>query len=228
MLPSIRIWEIDCLRGTAIVLMIVFHLIVDLKDFFSYNVDYLGGFWFYVGKLSALLFILAAGISCTLNTKTLLKHGGKVFLWGMVLTAVTYFYNPLTYIRFGILHFLGCSIISYKFISAIRPFWLFLTGVILLVVGYAFSPATVNSPYLFPLGLITSTFASIDYYPLIPWYGAFLIGAAAGKGLYVKRQSLLPNIFAPRLVTYLGKHSLIIYLIHQPLLLAILYAIHYK
>ena len=222
MRPSQRIWEIDCARSVAILLMIVFHLIVDLKDFFFYNIEYLTGFWFYVGKLSALLFILTAGISCTLNTKTLLKHGLKVFLWGMILTGITYLYNPLTYIRFGILHLLGCSIISYKFLSDLSPVWLLLSGAIWLSIGYAFTPAIVTLPYLFPLGLVTGNFASIDYYPLIPWYGIFLIGTAVGKSLYTKRQSIFPEITPPLLTTYLGQHSLIIYLIHQPLLLAIL------
>lgn len=228
MKPSRRIWEIDCARSVAILLMIVFHLVVDLKDFYFYNINYLTGFWFYVGKLSAILFILTAGISSTLNTQALLKHGLKIFLWGMTLTGITYFYNPLTYIRFGILHLLGCSIISYKFLSTLRPIWLLLAGVILLDMGYTFTPAIVTPPYLFPLGLVTSAFESIDYYPLIPWYGVFLVGAAVGKILYTKRQSILPRVTAPLLTTYLGKRSLIIYLIHQPLLLAILYIIYRK
>lgn len=206
--------------------MIIFHLVVDLKDFFSYNIDYFTGFWFYIGKLSALLFILTAGISSTLNTSTILRHGCKVFLWGMVLTAATYYYNPLTYIRFGILHFLGCSIVSYKLLSAVRPLWLLLSGILLCGLGYAFTPAIVYSSYLFPLGLITSSFVSIDYYPLIPWYGVFIIGAAFGKSLYVRRQSLFPNNTIPWLGTYLGRNSLVIYIIHQPLILAILYAVH--
>lgn len=230
MKSSQRIWEIDYIRGTAIILMIAFHTVVDLTDFFSYNISYLSGFWFYIGKLSALLFILTAGISSTLNNKTLLKHGFKVLLCGMILTIITYIYNPSTYIRFGILHLLGCSIMSYTFLSSLRAIWLLMAGMILFVIGYAFTPAIVASPYLLPLGLVTSSFASIDYYPLIPWYGIFLVGAAGGKMLYGKRNSIVPQAFAPslKLIIYLGKRSLLIYLIHQPILLVILYSIHRK
>lgn len=220
-MKSNRIWEVDFLRGTAILLMVVFHLVVDLKDFYSSSVEYLTGFWFYVGKLSAILFIFTAGISATLSTATP-KHGLKIFLWGMILTLVTYFYNDQTYIRFGILHFLGVSIFSYRLIAEFAWTWLNFAGLFLFVIGYMFTPLITDSPYLFPLGFVKANFQSIDYYPLIPWYGIFLIGAATGKKHYRNKASRFSDIYCKPIVL-LGRNSLIIYLIHQPILLALLY-----
>lgn len=216
-----RIWEIDFLRGLAIILMIVFHFIVDLKDFYAFDVEYLTGFWFYVGKLSAILFIFTAGISATLSTSTL-KHGIIIFFWAMLLTVVTYFYNPILYIRFGILHFLGISIASYRLICRLHPVWLMITGILGIIIGniVAFLPTTL--PYLFPFGLTTSSFTTMDYYPLAPWYGIFLFGIAIGKRFYHKRECLFSERLFLMPLGHLGRHSLTVYLVHQPLLLAIL------
>lgn len=216
-----RIWEIDFLRGLAIIFMVVFHFIADLKDFCAFDVEYLTGFWFYVGKLSAILFIFTAGISATLSKSTL-KHGIKIFFWAMLITIVTYIYNPITYIRFGILHFLGISIASYRLTRRLRPGWLMITGILGIIIGNVVAFLPTNLPYLFPFGLTTSSFTTMDYYPLVPWYGIFLFGIAAGKIFYNKRKCLFSERFFLMPLVRLGRHSLAIYLVHQPLLLAIL------
>ncbi|MDD4599936.1 hypothetical protein SDC9_13797 [bioreactor metagenome] len=225
MIKTARIWEIDCLRGFAIILMVVFHLIVDLKDFYSYPFQYLSGFWFYTGKLSAILFIFTAGISATLGKNTF-KHGIKVFLWAMLLTLITYFYNDHTYIRFGILHFLGFSIVSYPLLTQAHPALLTITGLVWFIGGCLFTPIIVHSAYLFPFGLVSPTFESIDYYPIIPWYGVFLLGVAVGKNFYYRRQSLFAYHPAFTPIVSLGQHSLALYLIHQPVLLLALHVVH--
>jgi uncharacterized membrane protein len=219
-----RMEEIDFARGIAIILMIIFHLIVDLKDFFSYPLEYLQGFWYIEGKCSAILFIFLCGISSTLSQRST-RHGITVFTWAMILTAVTYFYNPNFYIRFGILHLLGISLLSVPVISRLPRVGLLLVSAAFFIVGFFFAQRFISSPYLFPLGLQTSTFASLDYYPLFPWYGIFIIGILAGKHLYSPKQSLI-SIPLPQAITRLGQHSLAIYLIHQPVLLALLYMLH--
>ncbi|GMA97543.1 heparan-alpha-glucosaminide N-acetyltransferase [Pelosinus sp. IPA-1] len=221
-----RIEEIDFARGIAILLMILFHLIVDLKDFYFYNVDYFRGFWYIEGKLSAILFMFLCGISSTLSFRST-NHGIKVFTWAMVLTAVTYFYNSDFYIRFGILHFLGISLISARFIQQLSIRWLFSLSITSITLGLIFAERFVNSPYLFPLGLQSATFTSLDFYPLFPWYGVFLAGIIAGKTVYAAKKSSL-TLHPPQAITWLGRQSLAIYLIHQPILLALLYVIHGK
>lgn len=235
---SNRIWEIDFVRGIAIILMVLFHLIVDLKDFYAYNLDYLRGFWYIEGKISAILFILICGVSSTLGRSSTL-HGGKVFIWAMVLTAVTYIHNESCYILFGILHFLGISLLSANFMRRLPIAWLLIGSLGSVMIGLLFSEGFVTNPYLFPIGLMTSTFISLDYYPLFPWYGVFLFGIVVVKLFYSDKKKRLgfrqvPHMLSEalasqqpvRYITWLGQHSLTIYLIHQPVLLALLYILH--
>lgn len=220
-----RIREIDFLRGIAIILMVLFHLIVDLKDFYNYPLEYLSGFWYVEGKISALLFILLCGVSSTLS-KNSIRHGTTVFLWAMLLTLVTYFFNKDCFIWFGILHFLGISLLSVPLIKALPNGWLVFISSSSIIVGTLFSQRYMDNPYLFPLGLTTNTFLSLDYYPIFPWYGVFLLGIILGKILYDNKKRPSSRQASPlpiRLITTLGKHSLVIYLVHQPLLLVLLY-----
>ena len=109
--PLSRILEIDALRGVAIILMVIFHIIVDLTDFYGYHFQYLSGFWYYEGKAAAILFMLLAGVSSSFS-RSAVRHGLELLAWGMVLTAVTWLFAPAMYIRFGILHFLGTSLLT--------------------------------------------------------------------------------------------------------------------
>ncbi|NLY43853.1 MAG: DUF1624 domain-containing protein [Clostridiaceae bacterium] len=220
-----RIWEIDFFRGIAIVLMIIFHLIVDLKDFYTYNIEYLSGFWYYEGKISAILFIIIAGISSTLGRNPV-KRGITVFMCGMVITIITYLYNSSIYIRFGILHFLGTAMLLSPLFSKLNYILLSIISVCTLIVGNIFSKMTVESPYLFFIGLVNKNFSSMDYYPLLPWLSIFVLGIIIGKGVYRKGKRLLPFTLSKDPFSYLGKHSLVIYLLHQPVLLAMLYLLN--
>lgn len=217
-----RVWEIDFIRGAAIILMVLFHLIFDLREFYSINIEYSTGFWYYEGKLSAIIFILTSGISSTFS-KNNLKRGGAVIGLGIVITLITYVYDSDTYIRFGILHLLGSSMILYHFIKKFSNICIFLIGTTAIVLGSKFSNLAVQSPYLFIFGLINKGFASLDYYPLLPWAGVFIYGAIIGRTLYSKRKSLFPNANRFKFLPYLGQHSLFIYLTHQPMLLVLLY-----
>lgn len=205
--------------------MVIFHLVVDLKEFYSFKVEYMSGFWFYEGKFSAILFILVAGISSTFSRNNL-QRGIRIFGLGMLLTLVTYLYNPKYYIVFGILHFLGIGTILYHFTNRLRPGLFFAAALLSLFLGLLFAKINVETPYLFMIGLINDSFCSLDYYPLLPWLGIFFAGVLAGKMLYKNKKGLLPFNLRLTFVNELGRRSLLIYLIHQPVLLALLYGFH--
>ena len=85
----------------------------------------------------------------------------------------------------------------------------------------------VSFPWLIWLGLAQRGVYMSDYYPLVPWSGLVLVGISAGYTLYRQgiRRFTLPdysNITVVRMLSFLGRHSLVIYLIHQPILLALL------
>ncbi len=220
----VRIWELDFLRGAAILLMVIFHFIYDLNAFYQVPIQYDQGLVYYIGKAAATLFIIIAGISSSLSRSNI-KRGIKLLLWGMLITLATAITVPESNIIFGILHFLGASILLYPLFKQQKPVLLLFEGTVIILAGIALDNITLSSNWLAPLGLPAENFVSADYYPLIPWFGLFLYGVAWGKILYHDKKSLF--YFRPRygLLSTLGKHSLLIYLIHQPVLLLFFYLI---
>ena len=205
--------------------MVIFHIIVDLADFFDYPLQYLSGFWYYEGKLSAILFMLLAGLSVTLSHSTI-YHGLSLLAWGMALTVASWLLAPILYIRFGILHLLGTSLLTWPLIHKQKPGTLLFLAVSFIALGPYIAKQVVSSPWLLPLGFMPPGFASLDYYPLFPWYGIFLLGTVVGKTFYAKQVSLIPWLKLPEVLLWMGRHSLAIYLIHQPIILAALYLFH--
>jgi hypothetical protein len=85
----------------------------------------------------------------------------------------------------------------------------------------ALGPKVVSNLMVF--GIYSADFSSSDYYPLIPWLGVFLYGAAIGKFCYMdKRQSIFKFTFKDNIISKLGRHTLIIYLVHQPAIIGVL------
>lgn len=217
-----RIWEVDFLRGVALLAMVYYHVVYDLREFYSVPISYSDGVNFYVGRGSALLFMLLAGLSCTLTTKNA-KRGLKVLGLGLVITAATALYDPSHAVTFGILHFLGTSMLLYPLVSRLGPVLLALLGTAIFFLGRLTAQAHVSMSFLFPLGLRSEGFISSDYYPLLPWFGVFLCGAALGKLLYAEKRSLLNASPPDTLLNKLGRHTLPIYLIHQPVIMLVLF-----
>lgn len=217
-----RIWELDFLRGIALLAMIAFHILYDLKEFYQVPISYEQGPVYYLGKFAASLFIVVAGISCSLS-KSNIKRGIKLFLLGLLITLVTSLVVPGSNIIFGILHFLGTSIVLYSIFKHLKPGMLLILGTAVIMAGFCFKKITLPNNILAPLGLLGPEFYSVDYYPLVPWLGLFLYGAAMGKILYTQKQSLFPaSPLRQNLLNTLGQHSLSIYLLHQPVILLLL------
>lgn len=219
-----RIMEIDFLRGIAIILMMLFHFLYDLQAFYNIPIPSWNHFWYYEGKLSAILFMLLAGISCTFSKNNLIR-GFKVFLIGMLLTIGSYILMPEEYIRFGILHLLGLSMILFHYTRVIPLLWTGVLSIIIIILGIIVDRITINTWLLSPIGLIHDSFNSMDYYPLFPWFGVFLIGTLIGRSVYKEKKSIFNKIYQDGLLNFLGRHSLFIYLIHQPIFLLILYVV---
>jgi uncharacterized membrane protein len=217
-----RIWELDFLRGIALLLMIYFHIIYDLKDMWNYPVSYSSGINFYIGKLSAVLFIIISGISCSLSRNNL-KRGLKVFGIAMAITIVSHLYGSEFGIKFGILHFLSICMMLYPLFGKLKWYLLILVGTALISLGFLLDDIKVSFDYLFPFGITSLAFSSSDYYPLLPWMGIFLYGNALAKLLYAKKTSLFSFTIKPNIISWLGRNTLLIYMLHQPVIIAIIY-----
>jgi uncharacterized membrane protein len=235
-----RYREIDLVRGIAIMMMVVFHTLFDLNFFSVFSVQVSGGFWRYFAYATASLFLLVAGISLTISRakmpaqvtrsqviKKFLVRGAGIFLLGLLVTLCTWIYLKEGFIIFGILHLIGVSVMLSPLF-----FWLkkraVLPGLLCIITGYFL--ATVNGPiWLLPLGIHPASFWSVDYEPLFPWFGCVLIGMGLGEYLYKDglRQFVVPDIpvMVIQPLAFLGRHSLVIYLIHQPIIILFLAAL---
>ncbi len=237
--PAKRFWEIDFLRGAAVVMMVVFHFVYDLNYFGAYAFSTGSGFWWLFARATASIFILLAGISLTIShanakrEKTpgqiaakYLKRGLWIFSLGILITLATWIYLPRGFIVFGILHFIGISIIlaipllEYKKLYPALALPVILAGIYLQGLAFDFS-------WLVFLGFMPSGFYSIDYFPIFPWFGLFLAGMFLGKTLYpdakraAKTRGKKPGLAEP--LCFLGRHSLLFYFIHQPVLIVFLH-----
>lgn len=234
-----RIWEVDSWRGIAITTMVIYHLMWDLRSFADLYVELTRGFWFYFQRFTASSFVLLVGISLVLSYQRVLhRHGNtdglywkffrrglKIFGIGMVITAVVRLAG-VGRIDFGVLHMIGVSImIAYPFL---RFRWLNLAlAAVLIGFSYYLKTIPVNTLAWVWLGLEPPNYYYLDYFPLIHWFGVVLIGVFIGNTLYKGgvRRFHLPDMsafFPLSWLQFLGRHSLVIYVIHQPILIALL------
>lgn len=237
---TVCLWEVDFLRGLAIVMMVIFHLAYDLDFFRIHEIDLSGGFWFYLARLTASLFLLLVGISLTLSHSRarlagelsqyparLLKRSLWILSLATGITLVTYIVIGRGFILFGILHLITISILlAYPLLPLGRMNALL--GLAAILLGLYIQQLDVDFLWLIWLGLAPRDFVSLDYVPLFPWFGLVLIGMAGGGLLYrdlVRRFPLpdISNCLPARGLIFLGRNSLAIYILHQPLLLGLIY-----
>jgi uncharacterized membrane protein len=240
--PVARFWEVDFLRGAAIVLMVIYHFIFDLDYFQVYETDPSSGFLSAAARITVTLFLLLVGISLTLShSRSRLLGQEALFLprlarrsaWIMSLalgiTAVTYLFVGRGFIIFGVLHLIGLSLLmAYPFLH--KPRADFIVGLSIILAGISLPGISIDPPWLIPLGLAPPDFCSLDYVPIFPWFGVVLVGMGLGDVLYpnYRRRMKLPDLSgtgspAVKLLALLGRNSLAIYLIHQPVLVTLFY-----
>ena len=232
-----RIWELDALRGLCIIGVVLVHLVYDLVDLYQIvKWDYPAWFSF-IKDWGGIIFLILSGICVTLGSHSV-RRGIIVFASGMLCTAVTYGMYRMGFgksilIYFGVLHCLGICMLLWPTYKNM-PWWaLLLHGVVLAALGLYLDQLIIirelftTNRWLMPLGLYWQGFTSSDYFPLLPHLGFFLIGAALGKTLYKRRTSLLPKVKDTnpilRFLRFCGKHSLWIYLLHQPVISGVCY-----
>lgn len=227
-----RIWELDVLRGVCILGMVAVHLIYDLQTFFSLPFLADSQLFAIIKQWGGVLFLLISGICVTLGSHPV-RRGLVVFACGLVCSAVTagmyalHMADKSIIIYFGVLHCLGVCMLLWPLLKRLPVWALGLVGLGLSVLGLWISGnVLVDFPWLIPLGLVPGDFVSSDFFPLLPNLGFFLVGAFLGKTLYRKKETLLPRVNPANPVlaffTLLGKWSLPVYLLHQPLITGLL------
>lgn len=238
--PTVRFWEVDLLRGAAIVLMVLYHLVFDLNYFAVYDIDVSSGFWLAVARAAASLFLLLVGLSLTLSHSRarllgqedrfrlrLLRRSAWILGLALGVTVVTYLFIGKGFIVFGVLHLIGLSLLlAYPFLRLQRASIIF--GLLFILLDIYIQNISVGFPWLLWLGLAPAGFYSVDYFPFFPWFGVILVGMGMGSLLYpgYRRRIAMPDLSSSPFVrglAFLGQRSVAIYLIHQPVMIAIMY-----
>jgi uncharacterized membrane protein len=223
-----RIWELDAFRGICVIGMVIVHLVFDLAVMYQLVDWKLPGWFLLVQNWGGVLFLLISGISATLGRRSLYR-GAVVFGCGMLVTAVTVgmyllgMANQAIIIYFGVLQCLGVCMMVWPLFKKLPWLCIALLGTAMVALGlWLAEQPPVDVYWLMPFGLPWRNFYTSDYFPLFPNLRFFLLGAALGRTLYGKKQSLLPNVNENHpVLSFLrlcGKHSLWIYLAHQPIL----------
>ncbi len=230
-----RIFVLDIVRVSALLAMAVFHFVFDL-ELFGYVAPGTtsSGFWRGLAIASAGSFVFLAGVGLWLSHANGIRWGAfskrlAVILAAAALVSVaTYIAFPDAFVFFGILHSIAlCSVLG---LAVLR---LPIVIIALLAIAVFFAPdfaasQAFNAPWLWWTGLQTIPLSTVDYEPIFPWFAAFLAGMAAAKltsrvGGWEKL-STTDTSRTMRLFTFFGRHTLVVYLIHQPILISIVWA----
>ncbi len=227
-----RIALVDFLRGMALIGMTVFHFVYDLEFFgleeYGYS-DQLHWWTLATVVAGSFLFLTGASLYLAHREEVRWRSWGRrlviIVLAALAITAVTRFVTPEMYVFFGILHMIAiASIAGLAFLRA--PWWLAVAAAAAIFLIDEFIVIEwLNAFALSWLGLGSVAPVTSDFRPVFPWLAPALLGVGAAKVCH--RAGWLPVLATPRLegrsgsiVRFIGRHSLVYYLLHQPVLFA--------
>ncbi len=226
---------VDVLRGTAIALMFSYHFSYDLTYFGLARFDfYNGAFWLGFRALIVSLFLATVGISLVLASadgvrpRPFLRRVAVLLLYAGAVSLASYIMFRERMIFFGILHFIAvASVLALPFLRLYRGNLALGTALILL--GAYYQNPLFDTPGLRWIGLMTYKPPTEDYVPLLPWFGVVLIGLFLGKLLFRERRVAALADWRghhplARVLALGGRHSLNIYMLHQPLFMGLLWS----
>ncbi len=225
---------VDMSRGVAIVLMIAYHFCFDLNYYRVLHIDFNNApFWLGARAFIVSLFLGLVGVSLHLATahglqpRRYLRRLLLLLACAGLVSLASYQLFPRSFIYFGILHFIAlASVLGLLFT---RLYWSnLLLGCAAITAGLLYHDTVFDSRLLGSIGFMTYKPLTEDYVPLLPWFGVVLVGMFLGRSVFVR--SPVPT-WARRhyshplthSLAFGGRHSLLIYMLHQPVLLGVLY-----
>lgn len=235
-----RIALIDIARGIALIAMAVFHFNFDLELSGLAPPGYIAQtHWVIFARIIAASFLILVGFSLALSHMNGIRWRGfwirfaKVATAALIITIATYFATPDMFIFFGILHQIAlASLLGLLFLRL--PWWtIAITALFVVLARDQLRTEMLDAPIWWWSGLSQIIPRSSDYEPIFPWFGWVLAGISAAK-LSAKKDWLsrlaklrfdapLPVARIAKFLQFLGRNSLLFYIAHQPILIALIY-----
>lgn len=227
---QVRYPIIDWFRGSAILLMVIYHLCYDLDVFGYIDTQFGVGYWIPFRYLIVISFLLLVGISLQfvhangINWLSIKRRTIQLLAAALAVSISSFIIASEKTTLFGILHLiLFSSWLALLFIN--KPWASLAIGTIIFLAGHLITSTTLEIPWLHWIGMVVSQRPALDYAPVFPWFGVVLWGCAIGYAIQYSNKikmcllniEVKNNVFN-RGLNWAGKHSLIIYLLHQPLL----------
>jgi uncharacterized membrane protein len=232
-----RFGLLDKARGLALVAMIVYHAIWDGFQFglLTWTAERDA-----IMRLSAQLiagsFLTISGVSLALSAamdnmpllqrRSFWKRTIIVAGAALLVTAASFVALPQAPIYFGILHHIAVASLVIALVATRHAFLAAALGAVVLLVNASLAIPEFNHPALIWLGLGTRAPITADWVPVAPWLAAGLLGFAIGKQFllpWLASRAPSPAAIARDPLTWMGRRSLLIYLIHQPILIGLIY-----
>ncbi len=229
-----RLAVIDLVRGVAVVAMVVYHLAWDLLDYGLINVDVVNDpLWRNFAHAIAGTFLALVGFNLVLANRDGLRVAAFLRRLGLIAGAAalvsigTYWFMPQAFVFFGILHMIVvASVLALPFLRLPVLVTVVAAAVCLAAPSFFTSDAFDAKPLLW-LGLSAHPVATVDYVPVLPWFGVVLAGLAVGRLVIGGAGEAALARFRPAAagwapLLFAGRWSLPIYLIHQPLMVGVI------
>ncbi len=256
-LRNTRAFELDLLRGFAIFMLVLHHFAYDLRFIFNYKVfAFIGSecdwFWAFVHPFFIFIFVGISGVCCQFsrnNFKRSLKLLGVALAFSAVTIIADRMYGLECAVYFNVLHLLTVATFLFAVFDHVEQkktgsresrggdmiLFTIVMVFIWLLQAIRFYHEKIKCGWVAILGIDAHpdyAFAVGDEMGLIPWIGVFFLGVLIGRHVYKKKETLFPNTPKPvKAVStpfeWIGRHSLLVYIVHQPVVLGILYLLRY-
>ncbi len=224
---------LDTIRGGCIILVVFYHALYNLYNFYDlFAWFFLSGFIDTLRVICVGVFVIISGMCCRFSRSNW-RRGLIAAGTALLITVFTLAFMPRQIILFGIIHMFSTCMLIYALLAPLINKIPTMYGIIIFTalsiisaLSVKYVSGTPDNLLFFVLGFDTTVF-SADYYPILPWVFVFLVGSFLGRLL---ERDNLPDIFIKNSLpwlSFIGRHTLIIYVVHQPILYGVIWMAEY-
>jgi uncharacterized membrane protein len=222
-----RFQEIDLFRGIAVTGMIFYHTIFALNFLNIAQTNIFSDLWLPYLRFVQFTFLGIVGVSMAISKKNYTEQTKRGFIilgCAIIINIVTYIFARDYFVIFGVLHLISASVFILPAVKN-KKYMGLIFGLTAILIWLFIKNIESENIFLFILGFKNTTVSSLDYFPIFPWIAVSLFGLEIGHYLYKDNAPIIkdscPKVLNP--VLFLGRNSLVIYMIHVPIILALIF-----